>query len=326
MRRASSLAVLLASLVFLSPAAFAEPYTVVTYNLGLLRVFGSDFVPAVEARTRTAPAALASFAASRKPQVMLLEEVWEDAAADAIARELTPLGYAAVSPNVHTILGLTSGLLLLVKPPLRVVEWKFTPFARTTFMDSFARKGVLEAVLEDSSSGARFALVGTHTVAVDTDKGQPKDRGQLDAILAQADQIRAAVAARSARASLPVLLLGDFNVGPGYVDAAYRRIASLEGLRESGETLAPDAPVVTWDPDNPLVKYGSYPNEPPAWIDHIFLLDGGGMRWIAGAARVVMNEPQPGLAFTPKGSSVPIPSPLSDHYAFLAEVDLSAAN
>lgn len=320
----SRLAVLLLGLALLPGAVFGEPYTVVTYNLGLLRVFGSDYVPAVEARTRAAPAALASFAASEKPRLVLLEEVWEDAAADAISRAMAPLGYAAVKPDVRSIIGLTSGLLLLVKDPLRVVEWKFTPFARTTFVDSFARKGVLEAVIEDRAAGRRFAVIGTHTVAVDTDNGRPKDQGQLDAIVSQADQIRTAVSARSSGGSLPVLLLGDFNVGPGYVDAVYRRISGMEGLRESAEDMVGAAPLVTWDPANPLVKYGGYPNEPPAKIDHIFLLDGGGLRWIPRAARVAMKEPQPGITLTPRGSTVPIPAPLSDHYAFAAEVDLSA--
>jgi len=317
------LTILLASLAFFPPTAFAEPYTVVTYNLGLLRVFGSDYVPAVQARTRAAPAALTAFVTAEKPRIMLLEEVWEDAAADAIRKALTPLGYSAVKPNVHSIIGLTSGLLLLVREPLRVSEWKFTPFSRTTFLDSFARKGVLEAVLEDPSTGARLAVVGTHTVAVDTNNGQPKDKGQLDAILAQAGQIRAAVTARSSRGSLPVLLLGDFNVGPGYVDAVYRRISGMEGLRESGQTVASAAAAVTWDPGNPLIRYGGYPNEPPAKIDHIFLLDGGGARWTPTAVRVVMSDVQPGLVLTPKGSTTQVPIPLSDHYAFLAEVDLS---
>jgi endonuclease/exonuclease/phosphatase family metal-dependent hydrolase len=323
MKRAASFTILLMGLASFPAPVSAEPYTVVTYNLGLLRVFGSDYVPAVEARTRAAPAALSAFVAAEKPQVLLLEEVWEDAAADAVSKALAPLGYSAVKPNVRSIIGLTSGLLLLVKEPLRVAEWKFTPFSRTTFIDSFARKGVLEAVLEDLSTGARFAVVGTHTVAVDTNNGQPKDKGQLDAIFAQADQIRAAVTARSSNGSLPVLLLGDFNVGPGYVDSAYSRISSLEGLRESGEVLHPVSSLVTWDPGNPLVKYGSYPNEPPAKIDHVFLLDGSGALWTPTAARVVMSEAQPGLLFTPKGSAAQVPTPLSDHYAFLAEVDLS---
>jgi endonuclease/exonuclease/phosphatase family metal-dependent hydrolase len=321
--RASRLAVLILGAAVLPSAAFAEPCTVVTYNLGLLRAFGSDYVPAVEARTRAAPAALADFASREKPCLMLLEEVWEDAAADAISRAAAPLGYAVVRPNVHSIIGLTSGLLLLVKDPLRVVDWKFTPFSRTTFVDSFARKGVLEAVIEDPASHARFAVIGTHTVAVDTNNGEPKDKAQVDAILSQADQIRGAVSARSSGGSLPVLLLGDFNVGPGYVDAVYRRISSLEGLRESAEALAGGAPFVTWDPGNPLVRYGGYPSEPPAGIDHIFLLDGVGLHWTTRAARVAMQDPQPGVALTPKGSTVPIPCPLSDHYAFVAEVDLS---
>jgi len=107
------------------------------------------------------------------------------------------------------------------------------------------------------------------------------------------------------------------------VDSVYNSFSGLEGLRESGEALDSVPSLVTWDPGNPLVKYGGYPNEPPAKIDHVFLLDGGGARWTPTAVRVVMNEAQPGLALTPRGSAEQIPTPLSDHYAFLAELDLS---
>ncbi|HEY9595335.1 MAG TPA: hypothetical protein VHE79_12720, partial [Spirochaetia bacterium] len=190
MKRTLVLACALFALVLAPTTATAAPYTVVTYNLGLLRAFGADYVPAVDARTKAAPAALARLVSDARPHVLLLEEVWEDRAADAIAKELSPLGYTVVHPDVHTIIGLSSGLLLCVAQPLKVVGWKFTPFQRTTFTDGFARKGILEATIEDTSDGARFALVGTHTVAVDTNAGVPKDKGQVDAIMAQAEQIR----------------------------------------------------------------------------------------------------------------------------------------
>jgi hypothetical protein len=325
MTRSSSTACAILFFSLLPGALFGAPYTVITYNLGLLRVFGSDLVPAVDARTAAAPRALSAFVARVSPQVMLLEEVWEDTAADAITKELTPLGYAATRPGIHGILGLGSGLLLFVKAPLRVTDWTFTPFAHTTFTDSFVRKGVLGATVTDVDTGVRFALIGTHTVALDTKNGTPTERGQVDAIMSQADQIHAAVTARSVHGQLPALLLGDFNVGPGYADAAYRKIASLDGLRESGDVIYPGAPLVTWDPGNPLVKNGNYPNEPAAKIDHIFVRDGGSMRWNPVAARADMSDPVAGLVFTPKGGASPIPTPLSDHYAFVADVELSAA-
>ncbi len=316
---------LLLGLALLAWPLHGVPLTVVTYNVGLLRVLGSDYVPAVEARTRAAPSVLSALAERENPQVLLLEEVWEDAAAEAISRALAPQGYAAVRPRDRTLVGLTSGLLLLVKQPLRVVQWAFAPFSRSTFVDSLARKGVLTAVIEDAASGLRFRLVGTHTVAVDTNGGQPKDRGQLDAALAQVDEVRAALSA-PAPTGIPVLLLGDFNVGPGYVDAVWRRLAGTEGLRDSADMVPGAGPLVTWDPQNPLVRYGSYPDEPPAAIDHILLRDGGSARWTARAVRVLMRSPPAGLAFAPRGaaaSEAPVSIPLSDHYALAADLDLT---
>jgi len=120
-----------------------------------------------------------------------------------------------------------------------------------------------------------------------------------------------------------VLLLGDFNVGPGYVDAAWKRIVGGDGLRDSVDVAQGDPHMVTWDPQNPLVKYGGYPGEPAARIDHILVKDGGGGRWTVRSTRVLMKEPVPGLVFTPRGASAAVEVPLSDHYAFAADLDLS---
>ena len=212
---------LTATLAAVSPVpAFTAPaslvtLTVLTYNLGLLHVLGSDYVPLVDARSRLAPAAIAGFARENAPDIILLEEVWRDRYADAIAREIAPLGYAAILPKIHSILGLNSGLLLLVRSPIQVVDWKFSTFTRTTFTDSFARKGVMEATLQNAATGLRFVLVGTHTVALDTTHGTPKDQDQVDAIKAQVEQILRTLRARSEGGTIPALLLGDFNVGPG---------------------------------------------------------------------------------------------------------------
>jgi hypothetical protein len=312
----------LAALLALSPSAPAEQLTVLTYNLGLLHAFGIDFVPTVRMRAKAAPSEVARFASADTPDIILLEEVWRDAYADSIAAAVVPLGYAAVRPNVHSILGLNSGLLLLVKQPLKVVDWRFTPFGRTTFIDSFARKGVLEATIE-TGSGLRFVLLGTHTVALDTNSGFPTNKGQVNAITSQAAQILAALEASSREGALPVLLMGDFNIGPGYVDEVYRSLLDSGGLREAGAVLQPGAPLITWDPDNPLVKHGRYPNEPSARIDHVFFRDGGVLTWSPRDCRVAEIDSVPGLSVVPAGGGPSVPTPLSDHYAFLAVMELS---
>ncbi len=318
MRRRAVVLLACLALCCAAQVASAQTYTILTYNIGLLRTFGSDLVPIVEARAAAAPAALARFAADNQPQLILLEEVWRDAYAKAIADALAPLGYSAAVPRVHSIIGLSSGLLLLVRAPLAVESWSFTPFSRTTFMDSFARKGVLQATIRDGTTGARFALVGTHTVAVDTVAGKPKDAGQVAAITAQAAQVRAALEARSEKAALPAVLLGDFNVGPGYVDEVYRAFA--DGLVDAG--LSDGGPWITWDPENPLVQYGEYPNEPAAQIDHVFLRAGAAGSWTVRSVRAVFRDPVDDVRLVPKGGAGPIPAPLSDHYGLLAVVEL----
>jgi endonuclease/exonuclease/phosphatase family metal-dependent hydrolase len=321
MRRAA-VCLLAAGLVSLGAAsASAQSYTVLTYNLGLMRAFGFDLVPIVESRAAAAPAALAKLASEIAPQLILLEEVWRDPYAKAIEAALAPLGYSAVMPNVHSIIGLSTGLLLLVHAPLSVVDWSFTPFTKTTFIDSFARKGVLQATVKDVGTGAQFALVGTHTVAVDTNDGVPKDKAQEAAVLAQIAMVRAALASRSQGGAMPALVMGDFNVGPGYVDDAYKAILGDGSLVEAG-AVSGAGPLTTWDPENPLVKYGGYPSEPAAQIDHIFLQGGGGSTWTVQGVQVVMKDMVPGLQLAPKNQKASVATPLSDHYAFLAEISL----
>ena len=250
--------------------------------------------------------------------------MWNDRDAEAIASALEPLGYSSVRPKDRGLLGLTSGLLLLVQTPLRVVDWRFTRFAKNTFMDSFSRKGVLEATLEDPSEGGiRFALVATHTVALDTTNGTPKDKDQVDVFDAQADQILAALRSRSADGAIPTLLAGDFNVGPGYAEAEYRRITDSGGLVEAGMSVSPQSPLVTWDAQNPLVRFGRYAQEPSSKIDHVFLQNGVAKMWKVIGAQRVFAEPVEGLALTPMGAS-PVAVPLSDHYGLLVEVQLSS--
>jgi endonuclease/exonuclease/phosphatase family metal-dependent hydrolase len=318
-----TLAYLTVLLCALAVSAQGESLKVVTYNVGLLKVFGSNYVPQVDARAAAAPAVIARFASESSPDIILLEEVWRDAYAKDIENALAPLGYSFVYPDVHTMVGLTSGLLLAVKAPLRIVDWKFTSFTRATLIGSFARKGVLEATME-TGGGLRFAFVGTHTEPIDTNNGVPKDAGQVAVFASQAAQIRASLETRSGSGALPAIMLGDFNVGPGYADGSYHAVADAPGLRDVAVVLSPAALPATWDPQNPLVKYGEYPNEPPANIDHVFIRDGSSLQWKAVSDRLVFDAVVDGLAVAPVKGAAPVPTPLSDHYGFEAEVELTS--
>jgi endonuclease/exonuclease/phosphatase family metal-dependent hydrolase len=315
---------ILLSAVFAVSAA-AAPLSVLTYNLGLLRAFGSDLVPIVRERAELAPRELERFARDHSPDLIVLQETWKNAYAKAITDVLAPLGYEVVRPKGCTLFGKEGGLLVAVRQPLRIVSWSFTPFKKSTFIDSLARKGVLAAVLGNpGDGGARFVLLATHMVALDTDQGTPVDEQQVAAIRTQALQILSLLEQRSPAGSLPTLLVGDFNVGPGYADAIYRLIADAPGIREAGAVAAPGEALVTWDPGNPLVLHGGYPNEPAAKIDHVFLRDGGSARWQVVRTGVVFTQPVAGLALVPSKGAAVIPTPLSDHYGFFAELELES--
>ncbi len=201
--RRSTWGVLLATVLSAAAAqpVFGQRYTILTYNTGLLRVAGVDLVPAVCARQRVVAREIAAFVGRESPDIVLLQEVWKNGTASAISRSLAALGYSSVRPHGCSPICLGSGLLLLVREPLRVVQWTFTPFAKRKGLDAFARKGVLSAVVEGPAAGERFAVLGTHTIAVDTVDGVPKDEAQFAAFLAQAAQLRSALDATPGRAT-----------------------------------------------------------------------------------------------------------------------------
>jgi endonuclease/exonuclease/phosphatase family metal-dependent hydrolase len=304
--------------------AHAEKYSILTYNTGLLRVLGFDLVPAVVDRSRAAARELAAFAAEHRPDIIFLQEVWKNSAASAIAKELAPLGYACIRPKGCGLLHIGSGLLLLVRPPLEVVDWSFTLFTERPGIEVVTRKGIFAAVLEDAAAGgSRFALVGVHTAALDTIDGRPRVKSRLDALLDQAGQVLTVLDSISSAGQLPAVLLGDFNVGPGYADEGYRAIAGAPGIVEAGEQRHPELPLVTWDPLNPLVRLGRYPGEPAAKIDHIFLRGGGSRIWQVNGVRRVLKATVAGIAVRDPGAGVVVAAPLSDHYGLLAEVELA---
>lgn len=311
------------SAVVASTAA-ADTLRILTYNVGLLHVLGSDYVPLVKEREKLVPAEVARLARDESLDVILLQEVWRAGQAREIVAALSPLGYSAARPPVKSLLCLSSGLLLLVRSPLAIEEWSFRRFRKNTLIESVSRKGVLEAVVRDAQ-GRRIAVVGTHTVALDTRDGEPVDPKQLAAFLAQSAQIAEALERRSEHGAVPAVLLGDFNVGPGYAEKAYRTIADITGLVEAGGAAAPGDSLVSWDPENPLVKYGRYPDEPPAKIDHVFLRGDTGRGWKVLSARLVMRDPVEGLVLPVRGSAQGVASPLSDHWGFLVEAELTGS-
>jgi endonuclease/exonuclease/phosphatase family metal-dependent hydrolase len=323
-RRALLLALplILLSAALGSPQDGASPrLAVLTYNAGLLRAGGMDLVPAVEARGARLPAGIAALAWEQSLDLILLEEVWEEGHARAVIEALAPLGYGFVRPAERNWTGIGSGLLLAVRRPLAVTRWAFIPFTRSSFPDSLARKGVLAAVVEGPEPGERFVVLGTHMVAIDTKAGVPAVPAQVEAHAFQAAQVVSEMEAWTLGGRLPALILGDFNVGPGYVQGNYDMIAAAPGVSSVDAALGVEPPV-TWDPGNPVVAAGEAPSEPPAAIDHVFLRGGTFRSWKPLAVRRVLDAPVPGIPLPAAGASESAGVPLSDHYGLLAEVEL----
>ncbi len=304
MRRAHNLFVLLLISVSLNAvsARAEEGIQAISYNAGLAKAFGIEFVADVEPRLARQIQVLDSVL--RPPFVLMLQEIWTRKAQEAYRDWASKRGFsvAAIDPKKN-------GLMILTSGPVEKVA--FQPFSKTTYGRGF---GVLEA--HTQFNGKIVRILDAHTIFSPFTEVSEVHRSQL-ATIAKLSHTQT---------ELPTILGADLNVGPdlfyhnGTYDPAleiwYGSFLAILHPSWSWAGGALDGP--TWDESNPLVA------RPPRWLKHLGMLDSNGGWGYSSSqldhvfvsnhfkiqeARLALNKPLNGLY-------------LSDHYACQALLGL----
>lgn len=283
-------------------------FSLLTYNVGLLRVPVARFnpIPHVEERLAVLPSEIARADAD----VVALQEVFS-----ARDRDALHAGVRQRYPHIGHVrpagLRLDGGQVTLSRFPLRA---RFELFRYAPFSERFYMKGALVTEVEIPEVG-HVTVVNLHATAggllamPESPRAEAMRARQFDGVLD---------AVRSLRG--PLLLTGDFNAGPGVAERNYQQIVAAGFVDVHGH-LQPDDPSCTWDPRNPLNVGGLHARCPPQRIDHVFVrrddLATGRVR--PRGSRIVMRE-----AVVAVGGRHPVTP--SDHYGLHVELDLAASS
>lgn len=284
-----------------------------TYNLGLLRVpVLKDQVPMVKARAKVLPKSLVRRVKEQNLDFVMLQEVWDESHADAIAQEFTELGYTVVRPKNRVRFFFGNGLLLAVSPRFHVTSWVFHPYRKASFPVSLSLNGILQAYISRAEIPGKneFIVMGTHSQPIGSNSQGKNNQGSaVRALRAQLKQLSDLVNDRSAKTALPIVVLGDLNCGEDFGGDLFPKFLADSGLTESRMPLG-TAGLTTWDRNNPLVKHGVFPEDVSSGIDHVLFRG----PWTPVSSSLEFEESYPGLF--KDGEAVP----LSDHYGVLQKV------
>lgn len=185
---------------------------VVSYNAWLLPLVSSEFL----ARREQIPPALAAL----EPDVLCLQEVWDQGSLDAITGHL--------AHRLPHRLEAGGGLALVSRYPVRA--WYFQPFPdheALSFFERFAKKGYVSAVLETPAGYVR--VVVTH-LAHARGEDRPAHTAQLETL---ADAL-------ATERRLPTILCGDLNFRAVTGGAPSDELRTLLALGFTDPALPPE--------------------------------------------------------------------------------------
>ena len=195
--------------------------------------------------------AIARAVAARKPDLVLLQEVWRKGDAAYFEKRLVRRGYASVTLPEAGMLLRTGGLLAFVRSQAgwRASEPSFHEFRaegpdwKVWEADGLGDKGVQGFTL--SREGLSCRVLHTHLQAAYQPGGYAEvRRAQLAELRALAEGV----------AGMPVLVVGDLNTTPD--EAAWQEVAGLRDLTAAARAAC---------------RCGTslQPEEPSQWLDHL---------------------------------------------------------
>ncbi|MCA9544032.1 MAG: endonuclease/exonuclease/phosphatase family protein [Myxococcales bacterium] len=269
-----------------TPAAAKAPkVTLMTFNLP---AFPADVGKKKNKDKRVKRFVKRLKALDHKPDVVALQEVWDDSDKREIRQKLKdiyPHAHLDTSAGKHGLL-LNSGLMLLSRWPLsdtRLRHYK----ANKGLEKKAAKKGVLGARISPPG-GKPFWVFATHLQAQSKDR---HNRTKLKQLGEARDAIRAATAGMTRGT---VFLVGDFNLSVEKNNATLQAAYALfPGVVDTYDAARTEATGSTWAGlDDPGKRQR---------IDHIWVLNGA----VSGASWIVRT----------------FDKDVSDHLAYWGEFD-----
>jgi endonuclease/exonuclease/phosphatase family metal-dependent hydrolase len=208
----------------MAPAAHAA--TPVRLRILTWNVWGLPVVsPNMEARIAALPDAIAKL----DPDVVLLQELWEETAGNRVRQGLERHGYRYSSHLAHTAFGMT-GLFTASKLPLENVG--FLPFASGRIGHSIWH---LEWI---ASKGVGRFLVQTPLGAIEVQNTHLQAQYDTDLYAAERLSQVGEIVSLHQDWSLPLVLGGDFNTGSE--ELPRKALLALDALRDTTPSPRPD--------------------------------------------------------------------------------------
>jgi endonuclease/exonuclease/phosphatase family metal-dependent hydrolase len=280
-------------------------FRILSLNAGLLTILGRSIPsPFVGERLAQLPDQIRNTGAD----VVLLQEVYGDAARRGIASVLLDLYPHGLYPRERRLLGLQNGVMTLSRFPAsgRTILFHDAPLDES-LLDS---KGFLHSthLLDD---GLKLHILNAHTTAGGLFHHPENPRVNRIRSL----QIRQMLCTQAGLPS-PVVIAGDMNAGPGVSETNFRQVLDA-GFVSIHDLVNGDSAQPTWDPLNPLNSRGPHRNCPPQRIDHVFVraqdLDSALLEPIS--SRICLQDAVVSVNGNQRVS-------ISDHYGIIVELSV----
>ena len=190
-------------------------------------------------------------------------------------------------------------LITLSKFPVK--NGMFTRFGNAALEEKiFTNKGFFKMTVEIPGTGD-FQLINFHMTAGGL-RLHPENPEMEKIRSSQIQQVK-----EHSLPAIPAILAGDLNAGPGASKKNYDEMINA-GFTDTF-TVA-DGNGISWDPDNPLIKWHGEYHLPPQRVDHIFINKAAEQILKPSGAKIVLDHA--GIRLT-NGTNIPV----SDHYGVL---------
>lgn len=253
---------------------------ILSFNAGLLHMV-VDQVPHVKERNWLIQETLPKLVEKRRPELVMLQEVWDEDQARGIAERLHPLGYLETRPLERRFPGIMGGqgrgLITFARSDLPIEKATTARFEASAGNEILSSKGYQVTWVRDHR-GELTAVVNAHMQAITTDDtGTPVKAGQVEAHLAQIRELIGLfqqIADEGGSRPTRIAFGGDINAGEAINHQGllnFRKALEMSGLSFQEVWIPPGN--FTRDPNNPIVKEGLSPQGPPDNLTHFFLIN-----------------------------------------------------